>query len=187
MVLTIEWLLVTCNCLLYCELTMSMSFFQVLMLLFVWKLFWATPSIKCFFVIHTHYRLCIYWVILHIWRCELSLWRWFIYSEITCVEPRKGLCVKPFTNVHQFDLVLTDMGYMTSHYVKRPNIVYKTNLKFEISMRKNTRGGTLIAIFCAGQFQFDAIYSMILDFVSWSVYWQPTSLFTSRIGQMWSP
>jgi len=26
--------------------------------------------------------------------------------------------------------------------------------------------------FALVQFQFDAIYSMILDFVSWSVYWQ---------------
>jgi len=51
------------------------------------------------------------------WRCELSFWRWFIYSEITlnCVEPRKVLCVK--LKVHQFDLVLTDTENMTSHYV----------------------------------------------------------------------
>ena len=27
---------------------------------------------------------------------------------------------------------------------------------------------------------------MILDFASWSVYWQLTSLFTSRIGQLWT-
>jgi len=25
-------------------------------------------------------------------------------------------------------------------------------------------------LFCAAQFQFDTIYSMILDFVSWSAY-----------------
>ena len=40
--------------------------------------------------------------------------------------------------------------------------------------------------FALVQIQFDAIYSMILDLVSWSVYWQLTSLFTSRNGQMWS-
>jgi len=37
-----------------------------------------------------------------------------------------------------------------------------------------------------GQFQFDAIYSMILYFASWSVYWQLSSLFTSRIGQLFT-
>jgi len=54
-----------------------------------------------------------------IWRCELSFWRWFIYSEINlnCVEPRKGLCIKLFTKVHYSDLVLTDKENMTSHYV----------------------------------------------------------------------
>ena len=40
--------------------------------------------------------------------------------------------------------------------------------------------------FCTGQFQFDAIYSRTLDFVSWSVYWELTSLFTFRNGQLWS-
>jgi len=42
-----------------------------------------------------------------------------IYSEINlnCVEPRKGPCVKLFTKVHQFDVVLTDTENMTSHYV----------------------------------------------------------------------
>ena len=41
-----------------------------------------------------------------------------MYFEITpnCVEPRKGPCVKLFTKVHQFDLVLTDAENMTSHY-----------------------------------------------------------------------
>jgi len=38
--------------------------------------------------------------------------------------------------------------------------------------------------FALVQFQFDAIYSMILDFVSWSVYLKFTSLFTSSIGQL---
>jgi len=112
-------------------------------------------------------------VILHIWRCELSLWRWFIHSEITlnCVEPRKGPCVKLFTKIHQFD----------------QNIVYKTNLKYRWEKIPENRGKKM-SIFCAGQFQFDAIYrySMILDFVSWSAYWQLTSLFTSSIGQLWN-
>jgi len=42
-----------------------------------------------------------------------------IYSEniLNCVEPHKGPCVKLFTKVHQFDLVLTDTENMTSHYV----------------------------------------------------------------------
>jgi len=37
--------------------------------------------------------------------------------------------------------------------------------------------------FALVHFQFDA---MILDFVSWSVYWQLIPLFTSRIGQLWT-
>jgi len=43
----------------------------------------------------------------------------YIYYEITlnCVEPYKGPCVKHFTKVHQFDLVLTDTENMTSHYI----------------------------------------------------------------------
>ena len=36
---------------------------------------------------------------------------------LNCVELRKGPCVKLFTKVHQFDLVLTDAENMTSHYV----------------------------------------------------------------------
>ena len=32
----------------------------------------------------------------------------------------------------------------------------------------------------------ERIYSMIFDFVSWSVYWQLTLLFTSCIGQLWN-
>jgi len=42
-----------------------------------------------------------------------------LYSENTlnCVEPRKRLCVKLYTKVHQFDLVLTNLVNMTSHYV----------------------------------------------------------------------
>ena len=38
-------------------------------------------------------------------------------NTLNCVEPRKGPCVKCFTKVHQFDLVLTDTENMTSHYV----------------------------------------------------------------------
>ena len=53
--------------------------------------------------------------------------------------------VNDSTKVHQFDLVLTDTE----------------------SIPENR--GQLISIFCAGQFQFDAIYSMILDVASWSV------------------
>ena len=61
----------------------------------------------------------------------------------------------------------------------------KTNWKYRWE-KIPEHGGKLISIFCAGQFQFDAFYSMILDFVSISVYWQLTSLFTSRIGQLWN-
>ena len=61
-------------------------------------------------------------------------------------------------------------------------------LKFEILMRVKIpeNGGKSISIFCAGHSQCDSIYSMTLDFVSWSVYWQLTSLFTSCIGQLWN-
>jgi len=73
-----------------------------------------------------------------------------------------------------------------SAYVKTPkhslqnkskiwNIDEKKYQKMEVSK---------FLYFALVQFQFDAIYSMILDFVSWSVYWQFTSLFTSRIGQL---
>jgi len=36
---------------------------------------------------------------------------------LNSVEPRKGLCVKVFTKVHSFYLILTDTENMTSHYV----------------------------------------------------------------------
>jgi len=38
--------------------------------------------------------------------------------------------------------------------------------------------------FALVNFHIEAIYSMILDFASWSVYWQLTSLFTSHICQL---
>ena len=68
---------------------------------------------------------------------------------------------------------------------KHQTIVYTTNLKY---WRENIpeNGSKLISIFCSGQFQLYAIYSMILDFVSWSVYGQLTSLSTPHIGQLWN-
>ena len=76
-----------------------------------------------------------------------------------------------------------------SAYVKTPK--HSLQNKFKINLKYQwekilENGGKNISIFCAGQFQFDAIYSMILDFASWSVYWQLTSLFTSGIGQLWN-
>ena len=73
-----------------------------------------------------------------------------LYILKNCVEPRKGPCVKLFTKVHQLDLV------------------YKTNLKFEISMRKKYQKMEVskFLYFALVQIQFDAIYSMILDLVS---------------------
>jgi len=54
-----------------------MSIFQLLMLFLVWKLF-GNPLHQPF-LLNTH-KVCIYQVIMHIWRCELSFWRWFIYT-----------------------------------------------------------------------------------------------------------
>jgi len=58
----------------------------------------------------------------YIWRCELSFWRCDLYIlklTLNSVEPRKGPlpCVKLFTKVHSFYLILTDTENMTSHYV----------------------------------------------------------------------
>ena len=80
---------------------------------------------------------------MHIWRCELSFWRWRIYSEITlnCVEHHKGPCGKLFTKVHQFDIVLTDTENMMSHYMyiglcQIPKHSLQNKIKLEILMRK---------------------------------------------------
>ena len=90
----------------------------------------------------------------------------YINCEITinCAEAHKGPCKNVLRKFINFT---------------------KTNLKYRWE-KIPEHGGKLISIFCAGQFQFDAFYSLILDFVSISVYWQLTSLFTSRIGQLWN-
>jgi len=91
---------------------MSMSIFQLLMLLFVWKPFWQSspPTVS------NQYTYSMHLLGHPAYECEFSFWRWFIYSEINlnCVEPR---VLNLFTKVHQFDLVLTDTENMTSHYV----------------------------------------------------------------------
>ena len=73
---------------------------------------------------------------------------------------------------------------MTSHYVglcqntktfKIWNIDEKKYQKMEVSK---------FLYFALVNFHIEAIYSMILDFASWAVYWQLTSLFTTHIGQL---
>ena len=99
------------------ELTMSMSIFQLLMLLFVWKPFFGNPLHQPFFLIHTKYASirssCRYEDVNYPFKDDLyKLWN---YPKLC----HKGPCVKPFTKVHQFDLpvVLTDTENLTSHYV----------------------------------------------------------------------
>ena len=80
------------------------------MLLCVWKLFWQpTPTVTS---MHTYYvsirSSCIYEDVNYPFEDDLYI--------LNCVELRKGPCVKLFTKVHQFDLVLTDTENMMSHY-----------------------------------------------------------------------
>ena len=96
--------------------------------------------------------------------------------------------VKLFKKVDYFDLVLTDTENMTSHYV---GLCQNTKREFtkqikiwNIDEKKYQKMDVLKCLYFA--LQFVAIYSMLIDFVSRSVYWQLTSLFTSCIGQLWN-
>ena len=59
-------------------------------------------------------------------------------------------------------------------YVKTPNHSFQNKLKnWNINEKKYQKMEVIdFLYFALVQFQFDAIYSMILDFVSWSVYLQ---------------
>jgi len=87
------------------------------MLLFKWNFFWQ-PSKPTVSFQYTHsMHLLGQPAYMKMWIILFKIL--FIYSEITlnCAESRKGLCVKLFTKVHPFDLVLTHTDNMTSHYV----------------------------------------------------------------------